>query len=96
MNALKKQNGHGNTSSDTAVSLKKGDFTTPPRWSIFSKEKRRLEMQYFKTAVKQLLLYLDAQVLSRLYNGFFYYRWANSIFIKFTYLRMGANRVPLF
>ena len=53
-------------------------------------------MQYFKTAVKQLLLYLDAQALSRLYNGFFYYRWANSIFIKFTYLRMGANRVPLF
>ena len=30
--------------------LKKGDFTTPPRKSNFTKGKRRLEMQYFKTA----------------------------------------------
>ena len=29
MDAMKKQNRHGDTSSDTAVSLKKGDFTTP-------------------------------------------------------------------
>ena len=30
MDAAKKKNGHSDTSSDTAVSLKKGDFTTPP------------------------------------------------------------------
>ena len=38
MDAMKKQNGHGDTSSDTAVSLKKGDFTTPPVNPIFQKE----------------------------------------------------------
>ena len=32
------KNGHGDTSSDTAVSLKKGDFTTPPIDPIFQKE----------------------------------------------------------
>ena len=52
MGTVKKdKNRHGDTSSDTAVSLKKGDFNTPPRKSIFSKGKRRLEIQYFKTAV---------------------------------------------
>jgi len=35
---------------DTAVSLKMGDFNTPPVFS-FSKRKRRLEICYFKTAV---------------------------------------------
>jgi len=45
MGVAKKQKGHGDTSSDTAVSLKKGDFTTPRpphRKSNFSKGKRRL------------------------------------------------------
>ena len=56
--------------------LKKGRLYHTPRKSIFSKGKRRLEICYFKTAVKQLLLYLDAQVLSRLYNGFFIIRLA--------------------
>jgi len=41
MGVAKKQKGHGDTSSDTAVSLKKGDFTTS-RKSNFSKGKRRL------------------------------------------------------
>ena len=50
MDVVKKQKGHGDTSLDTAVSLKKGTLP-PPRKSIFSKGKRRLEMQYFKTAV---------------------------------------------
>ena len=50
MGVAKKQKGHGDTSSDTAVSLKKGDFTTPPQIQFF-KRKRRLEMQYFKTAI---------------------------------------------
>ena len=38
MGVAKKQKGHGDTSSDTAVSLKKGDFTTPPVNPIFQKE----------------------------------------------------------
>ena len=48
MNALKKQNGHGNTSSDTAVSLKKGDFTTPPVDPIFQKENGGLKYDISK------------------------------------------------
>ena len=38
MGVAKKQKGHGDTSSDTAVSLKKGDFITPPANPIFQKE----------------------------------------------------------
>ena len=38
MDAAKKQKGHGDTSPDTAVSLKKGDFTTPPVNPFFKKE----------------------------------------------------------
>ena len=50
MDAMKKQNRHGDTSSDTAVSLKKGDLNTPPVFSFF-KRNRRFEICYFKTAV---------------------------------------------
>ena len=49
MDATKKKNGHGDTSSDTAVSLKKGDFTTPPVDPIFQKENGGLIS--FQTAV---------------------------------------------
>ena len=38
MDATKKKNGHGDTSSDTAVSLKKGDFTTPPVNPFFKRK----------------------------------------------------------
>jgi len=48
MNAMKKQNGHGDTSSDTAVSLKKGDFTTPPVNPIFQKENGGLKCNISK------------------------------------------------
>ncbi len=72
MDAAKKQKGHGNTSSDTAVSLKKGDFNTPPVDPIYSKGKRRLEIQYFKTAVLRrkaeqngLVVYASAAIIKR-------------------------------
>ena len=48
MDAMKKQNGHGDTSSDTAVSLKKGDFTTPPVNPIFQKENGGLKCNISK------------------------------------------------
>ena len=38
MDAAKKKNGHGDTSSDTAVSLKKGDFNTPPLIHFFKRK----------------------------------------------------------
>jgi len=38
MRAIKKQNGHSDTSLDTAVSSKKGDFNTPSVNPIFQKE----------------------------------------------------------
>ena len=71
MDVVKKQKGHGDTSLDTAVSLKKGTLP-PPRKSIFSKGKRRLEMQYFKTAVLRrkaeqngLVVYASAAIIKR-------------------------------
>lgn len=50
MSAMKKQNGHGDTSSDTAVSLKKGDLNTPPVFSFFKKKTAAL-ISYFKAAI---------------------------------------------
>jgi ethanolamine utilization cobalamin adenosyltransferase len=38
MDTAKKRKGHGDTSSDTAVSLKKGDFITPSVISFFEKK----------------------------------------------------------
>ena len=38
MDAAKKKNGHRDTSSDTAVSLKKGDFNTPPLIHFFKRK----------------------------------------------------------
>ena len=48
MDAAKKQKGHGDTSSDTAVSLKKGDFTTPPVNPFFQKENGGLKCNISK------------------------------------------------
>ena len=48
MDAMKKQNRHGDTSSDTAVSLKKGDFTTPPVNPFFQKENGSLKYKISK------------------------------------------------
>ena len=48
MDVAKKQKGHGDTSSDTAVSLKKGDFTTPPVNPIFQKENGGLKCNISK------------------------------------------------
>jgi len=53
MDAMKKQNRNGDTSSDTAVSLKKGDFTAPPVDPIFQKENGGLIS--FQTAVRSLI-----------------------------------------
>ena len=53
MDAMRKQNGHGDTSSDTAVSLKKGDFITPSVNPFFQKENGGLIS--FQTAVRPLI-----------------------------------------
>jgi len=42
------KNGHGDTSLDTAISLKKGDFTTPPVDPIFQKENGGLKYNISK------------------------------------------------
>ena len=72
MNALKKQNGHGNTSSDTAVSLKKGDFTTPPVNPIFQKENGGLKCNISKPPFcaarpneNGLVVYASAAIIKR-------------------------------
>ena len=67
MDTVKKQNGHGDTSSDTAVSLKKGDFTTPPVDPIFQKENGGLKCNISKPPFcaprpnKTVLLCMPAQ-----------------------------------
>ena len=72
MNAMKKQNGHGDTSSDTAVSLKKGDFTTPPVDPIFQKENGGLKCNISKPPFcaarpneNGLVVYASAAIIKR-------------------------------
>ena len=48
VNPTKRQKGHGDTSLDTAVSLKKGDFTTPPVDPFFQKENGGLKCNISK------------------------------------------------
>ena len=73
MNALKKQNGHGNTSSDTAVSLKKGDFTTPPVDPFFQKENGGLKCNISKPPFRAarpnkngLVVFASAAIIKRI------------------------------
>ena len=69
MGVAKKQKGHGDTSSDTAVSLKKGDFITPSVNPFFQKENGGLIS--FQTAVLRRkadcngLVLIPAQLLSK-------------------------------
>ena len=74
MGVAKKQKGHGDTSSDTAVSLKKGDFTTPrppPVNPIFQKENGGSEIVISKPPFcaaspnSTVLLCLPAQLLQK-------------------------------
>ena len=72
MNAMKKQNGHGDTSSDTAVSLKKGDFTTPSVDPIFQKENGGLKCNISKPPFcaarpnkHGLVVYASADIIKR-------------------------------
>ena len=72
MNATKKKNGHGDTSSDTAVSLKKGDFTTPPVNPIFQKENGGLKCNISKPPFcaarpneNGLVVYASAAIIKR-------------------------------
>jgi len=53
MDTAKKRKGHGDASSDTAVSLKKGDFITPSVNPFFQKENGGLIS--FQTAVRPLI-----------------------------------------
>lgn len=48
MSAMEKQNWHGDTSSETAVSLKKGDFTALPVNPFFQKESGGLKYNISK------------------------------------------------
>lgn len=63
---------------DTAVSLKKGDFNTPP-YSHFLKGKRRLEICYFKTAVRLLYFVLAHEYPAAETTVFLLSRWADKI-----------------
>ena len=72
MDAAKKQKGHGDTSSDTAVSLKKGDFTTPPVNPIFQKENGGLKCNISKPPFcaarpneNGLVVYASAAIIKR-------------------------------
>ena len=73
MGVAKKQKGHGDTSSDTAVSLKKGDLTTPrpPVNPIFQKENGGSEIVISKPPFcaarpnSTVLLCLPAQLLPK-------------------------------
>ena len=66
------KNGHGDTSSDTAVSLKKGDFTAPPVDPIFQKENGGLKCNISKPPFcaarpngNGLVVYASAAIIKR-------------------------------
>ena len=71
MDVVKKQKGHGDTSLDTAVSLKKGDFTTPSVNPFFQKENGGLKCNISKPPLRAarpsgtVLLCMPAQLLSK-------------------------------
>ena len=72
MDAMKKQNRHGDTSSDTAVSLKKCNFTTPPVNPIFQKENGGLKCNISKPPFcaarpneNGLVVYASAAIIKR-------------------------------
>mgnify|MGYP007007454140 CR=1 FL=1 len=72
MSAMKKQNGHGDTSSDTAVSLKKGDFNTPSVSPFFQKENGGLKCNISKPPFcaarpnkHGLVVYASAAIIKR-------------------------------
>ena len=72
MDATKKKNGHGDTSSDTAVSLKKGDFTSPSVDPIFQKENGGLKCNISKPPFcaarpnkHGLVVYASAAIIKR-------------------------------
>ena len=72
MGVAKKQKGHGDTSSDTAVSLKKGDFTTPSVNPFFQKENGGLKCNISKPPFcaarpnkHGLVVYASADIIKR-------------------------------
>jgi len=71
MDTAKRQKGHGDTSSDTAVSLKKGDFNTPSVNPFFQKENGGLKYNISKPpfcaarSITTVLLCVSAQMLSK-------------------------------
>jgi len=72
MGTVKKdKNRHGDTSSDTAVSLKKGDFNTPSVNPFFQKENGGLKYDISKPpfcaarSITTVLLCVSAQMLSK-------------------------------
>ena len=72
MGTAKRQKGHGDTSSDTAVSLKKGDFTTPTVDPNFQKENGGLKCNILKPPFcaarpngNGLVVYASAAIIKR-------------------------------
>ena len=71
MRTIKKQNEHNDPSLETAVSLKKGDFNTPPVNPFFQKENGGLKYNISKPpfcaarSITTVLLCVSAQMLSK-------------------------------
>ena len=73
MDAVKKQNRHDDTSSDTAVSSKKGDFITPSVNPIFQKENGGLKCNISKPPLRAarpnkngLVVFASAAIIKRI------------------------------
>ena len=71
MDTAKKRKGHGDTSSDTAVSLKKGDFITPSVFSFLKKENGGLKFFISKPPLGHLYFDEPARTQSPI-QRFFY------------------------
>ena len=73
MDTAKKRKGHDDTSSDTAVSLKKGDFTTPSVNPFFQKENGGLKYNISKPPFRAarpnkngLVVFASAAIIKRI------------------------------
>ena len=92
MRTIKKQNEHNDPSLETAVSLKKGDFNTPPVNPFFQKENGGLKCNIFKPPSSLQSRTAFAQVLFDILNCFNNVHFCNRVQRDRRCQQAGRNR----
>ena len=92
MRTIKKQNEHNDPSLETAVSLKKGDFNTPPVNPFFQKENGGLKCNISKPPSSLQSRTAFAQVLFDILNRFDNVHFCNRVQRDRRCQQTGSNR----